>query len=184
MLCPNGHVVTEDARFCPSCGAAVGPSERDATDAGESSQVAAEEGVTSAPERRRHTLLFASIAAVLVIGVGVAVGGGILLFATDVFSGGKTHTLNGILTAPECGGGYAIENANVELRDESNKLIGSAVTSSRWATVTDECKVEFRIDDVPQSDFYQLKVGTHGAPSYTYDELNAQGWNLGLSLGD
>ena len=106
------------------------------------------------------------------------------MLATNVFSGGQTHTLNGILTAPACGGGYAIENANVELRDQSNKLIGSTVTGSRWVSLSDECKVDFRIEDVPRSDFYQLTVGTHGPPSYTYEDLTAQDWSISLSLGD
>jgi hypothetical protein len=95
--------------------------------------------------------------------------------------GGQKRTLKGTLTAPQCGGGYALVNASVEIRDESNKLIGSGSTGS------DEepgpgCGVSFVIENLPKASFYQIQVGTHGAPSYTYDQLQKSDWEISLSL--
>jgi hypothetical protein len=93
----------------------------------------------------------------------------------------KHYTINGSLTAPECGGGYEMENASAEVRDQDNKLIGSTTTGldDRGAA---QCTVTFVVD-VPKADYYQLKVGTHGAPSYSFAEMRSMDWQLNLSLG-
>jgi hypothetical protein len=72
------------------------------------------------------------------------------------------------------------ENAFVEIRNQSNDLIGSGSTGSD--SVGDQCRVAFTIEDLPKADFYQVKIGTHGGPSYTYDELQSHDWELNLSL--
>jgi hypothetical protein len=43
------------------------------------------------------------------------------------------------------------------------------------------CTVVFRAQ-VPIAQFYQTKVGTHDAPTYSFDELKAQNFNMQLSL--
>jgi hypothetical protein len=119
--------------------------------------------------------------AALVIGIGVAVGGGISFLVTDAAQSGGKHTVTGTLEAPKCGGGYGLTNANVEFRNESETLIGSSSTGENQ-DFGGKCRVLFEIADVPKAEFYQLKVGTHGAPTYTYEEMQAQNWNLSLSL--
>jgi hypothetical protein len=93
----------------------------------------------------------------------------------------EKHTIVGALEAPECGGGYDIENAGVEIRNETDKLIGSTTTSSDVGE--NGCKVTFTVDDVPKASFYQIQIGTHGGPSYTYEEMKSRGWQVDLSLG-
>jgi hypothetical protein len=44
--------------------------------------------------------------------------------------------------------------------------------------------VSFTVADLDKARFYQVKIGTHGGPSYTYDEVKAMDWSLALSLGD
>src|SRR5688572_683117 len=109
MLCPNGHEVQADASFCPSCGAAVVYGGSDETNvAASASEQAVEKPIAPAPPRERRTLVVVLIVAALVIAIGVAIGGGILVLATNVFSSDETNTLTATLTAPECGGGYAL----------------------------------------------------------------------------
>src|SRR5687768_7712495 len=95
-----------------------------------------------------------------------------------VACGSSGQELNGSITAPECGGGYAITNADVTLRDGENNIIGTATTSDdvpqegpgNVSSDDDACHAEFTIGDVPEADFYQITVGTHDGPSYSLAE--------------
>jgi len=93
----------------------------------------------------------------------------------------KTFQLVATLSAPECGGGYNIENAAVDIRDQNDKLIGAASTGIDEAGPG--CKVSFAVA-VPKASFYQIKIGTHSGPSYSFDELQSMNFHVDLSLGD
>jgi hypothetical protein len=174
VLCPNGHDVAADARFCPHCGAAVGEPE--------STLGGSMESALSRTPRKRRPLVVGLIIATAVIAVGVAVGGGILFFAVGISKSQEKHTLSGTLEAPDCAGGWDIANAVVEVTDESGKLIGSSSTGSNELT-GHGCKVSFTVPDVPKAKFYQLKVGTHGAPSYSYSDLVGRGFDVSMTIG-
>jgi hypothetical protein len=125
---------------------------------------------------------------------GVVVVGGIIAVIprgpdeTDGGSGSSAsvetpegNTLTGSFKAPECGGGYDIKFAPVEVRDEGDKLIGSSTT--RFDTfVGARCVVTFTIQRLPEADFYQIEIGTHGGPSYTFQELEAANWDIEVTL--
>lgn len=103
----------------------------------------------------------------------------------------EKHTITGTLSAPGMCvggtdiGGYNIASADVEVRDESDKIIGAATTSAcddnvaAGATST----VTFTVKEVVKANFYQLTIATHGGPSYSYAEMKAQGWAVDLTLG-
>ena len=125
---------------------------------------------------------------------GVVVVGGIIAVIpsdpddTDGGSGSSEpvetpegNTLTGSFEAPECGGGYDIKFAPVEVRDEGDKLIGSATT--RLDTFAGAgCVVTFTIQRLPETDFYRIEIGTHGGPSYTFQELEAANWDIEVTL--
>lgn len=100
--------------------------------------------------------------------------------------GSDTRPISGYLAAPECAGGYDIENSEVELRNEKNEIIGTGDTSANLIPMFVElgCVVEFRINEVPNAKFYSLAIGTHEGPNYSLDELEAENWQVDLSLGD
>jgi len=87
-----------------------------------------------------------------------------------------------IAKAPQCGAGYNIKNATVEVRDESNKLIGAGSTSRSDLQPGKACEVLFTIENLPRARFYQVTIGSHAGPSYTYDQLQARDWKISLSL--
>jgi hypothetical protein len=91
--------------------------------------------------------------------------------------------LTGSLLAPECGGGYAITQASVEVRDETDTLIGATTTGSDLQS-DDSCRVEFTVTDLPGARFYQITIGSHDAPAYSHVELQANGWHVELTLGN
>lgn len=95
----------------------------------------------------------------------------------------EKHTITGKLLAPECGGGYNVENAPVEVRNEKDELIGAGTTSSDVGTGP-ACLVEFSVSDVPSASFYQITIGTHRGPSYSRSKMQALDWHLELSLGE
>jgi len=111
---------------------------------------------------------------------------------TKVVKGKKIHVkvrqcvtryrLVGVLSAPECGGGYNIENAQATVRNEKNAVIGTATTSDDVSDTSSVCTVWFRIG-LPKAKFYQLTVGSHGAPVYTFAQLKTMSWKVILVLG-
>jgi hypothetical protein len=127
-----------------------------------------------------RTILIAG-GAVLVIAVGVVVALTLLGGSDSAVQLPARHDVTGTLTASECGGGYDIEFASVSVRNEADKLIGSGSTGGDESTIGG-CEVTFTIEDVPRADFYQVEIGTHGGPSYSYAEMQQANWDLQLSL--
>jgi hypothetical protein len=68
------------------------------------------------------------------------------------------------------------------VRDQSNNLVASTTTSSNDKTITGKCHVVFAAV-VPKAKFCQFKVGTHGAPDYTFAQMQGNNWHLDLSMG-
>jgi hypothetical protein len=93
----------------------------------------------------------------------------------------KTYELTGTLSAPECSGGFEIEGASVDVRDQNDKLIGSGTTSFNTLTTESPCQVDFEVA-VPKATFYQITIGTHGGPSYSFEVLQGFDFHLDLSL--
>ena len=92
------------------------------------------------------------------------------------------RVIEGTLSAPDCGGGYDIEGAAVELRDEKDELIG-ATTTGLDTTTGGDCRVEFTIEQVPKAKFYSVTIGSHDGPSYSFSEMEGLEWKLDLDLG-
>jgi len=45
------------------------------------------------------------------------------------------------------------------------------------------CYVTFETD-IKQVAFYQIRIGTHPGPTYSFDDLNKRAWRVELSMGD
>lgn len=99
-----------------------------------------------------------------------------------IVRGGATYEIDGQLTAPECTEGYAIEGAAVTVRDQDGKVIGSGSTTLDDDFEDALCRVAFVVE-VPRAEFYQFEIGTHGGPSYSFEELESLDWVLRVSLG-
>lgn len=94
-------------------------------------------------------------------------------------------TMQGRLAAPECDGGWGLEDTQATLRNESGEIIGTTTTSSNLvAPVTSPCVVDFTIDDVPDASFYTIEIGTHEGPAWSAEEMQAMKFRPELSLGE
>ena len=189
MFCPSGHENPEGQAFCGTCGLPLGKQddlENEATDVNREAENVPPTTPLSPPvatpsrgEGSKVPWLIAGLAVLALI-----VLGGFLLLGDDNPSDEprpKTlFTLTGSLEAPECGGGYDIEFVSVEIRDQQDRLIGSTTTSGD-NTGGGGCSVDFETE-VPKATFYQITVGTHGGPSYSFEELQSQDFNVQLSL--
>jgi hypothetical protein len=97
------------------------------------------------------------------------------------------YKLHGSISASVCGGGYEIENADVVIRNENNKVIGNATTSAdvnNSANSTDygvQCKVTFTVK-LPRAKIYQTKFGTHEGPTYSFAAMVKANWHVALFL--
>lgn len=148
------------------------------------------------PPRRRLRTVVLAILGVTVLAAAVVVAVAVLSSNQEPVSGSgvrasasaqpsqtqEGHTLTGTLYAGECGGGYDIKNASVTIRDENDTVIGAGTTSPVDSLDGFGCEVAFSIGGLPDAEFYQLEIGTHGAPSYTLAELEGAGWHIELSL--
>jgi hypothetical protein len=50
-----------------------------------------------------------------------------------------------------------------------------------WVAAVQLCQVKFFVN-VPKAAFYQMIIGTHKSPTYSFDEMLAMGFRLELSL--
>jgi hypothetical protein len=179
VVCPNGHENSAGKAFCADCGAplptATAPPPDPLTAAPVDSVLPPQ---TQRPRFGRRALIIAAAAVVL-----VAVGG---FVATRALSHGAKLDLTGYAAAPECGGGYEIENANVEVLNQANEIVGAATTTSDLLAGGGNalCLVSFSVSDVTEADFLKLRIGTHDGPVYQADQLEASGWTVDLTLGD
>jgi len=182
--CPQcGLELTETRRFCPECGYAF-----DVAAAPQASSpspppsivppVHGVEGPSSSVKRRSRLVIAIVVVAVVLLAVAAAV----YLFQTCSKSSiAGTHTIKGTLSAPDKG--YDIANASVEVRDESGDIVATGYSSGYERTESGDVQVTFAVD-VPKRKFYTITVGTHEGPSYSFDELESNGWQLDLTLGD
>jgi len=112
----------------------------------------------------------------------LALGGAIvclLIFIGIASRGDGPFDVRGELSAPVCEGGYAIEYAPVTVYNENQKVIATSSTTGN--TSISDCTVSFSVE-VPREYAYEFRVGTHGGPVYTYDELKSQDFELSLTL--
>jgi hypothetical protein len=93
----------------------------------------------------------------------------------------QTFLVTGTITAPDCFGGFAISNANVTITNERNEIVGATATSECHNVSTTRTGTSFTLN-VKRAEFYQIKIGTHGGPTYTFDQMQQMGWHLTLTL--
>ena len=113
----------------------------------------------------------------------------LIVFALCACDGGDAptgHRLTGVVAAPECEGGFEIENAQLEVHSETDELIAKADTSENQLSMFEgaDCVVQFDAGEVPEAKFYSLTIGAHDGPSYSKAELEDLNWELSLSLDD
>lgn len=191
IVCPNGHENAEENEYCARCGKklifVIEPSPTPPAISSEGAPPPSDpEQETGRRRRRVVILMLAGVVLVLVV-VGVVLalsdeeGGSPAASSTAVVG---THSLTGVLAANECGGYTQISAASVEVRDENDKLIGSTTATPNVGPHSGySCSVKFTVPDVPKAGFYQVTVGSHDGPTYSYAEMEAADWNLELSLG-
>ena len=191
--CRNGHTMDADHAFCPQCGAV----RADAAEAGnlaaapESEPPAAPApvlGVTSVGQTE-NVRLGRRLALGVVVGLA-----GLTWFAVRASA---THTLAGTMELTDSDG-YSVTGYNacagnggyddidmgalVVVRDASGQTI--ATSDLGWGRERDgACRFDFEVPDVPKADFYEIEISHRGGLSYSYDEMEALGWDVAFSLG-
>ncbi len=78
--------------------------------------------------------------------------------------------------------------AQVVVKDAAGKIIAQGAlgdgvhpTSEKYAGVV--CEFPLTVENVPDSDFYQVSVGHRGEISHTRAEMEQSGWTVGFTLG-
>ena len=142
-----------------------------------------EDPVEKQPTVPRSTLLIAGAIVVAGALIAWAIVSAVDRTRSSVDQQDRQYTMTGEIRAPECGGGYDLEGSAVEVRDQNDKLIGAATAGINQAGVGEGCTVEFSVR-VPRASFYQLQFGTHGAPTYSFEDMVLTAWSLELTLGE
>jgi len=73
-------------------------------------------------------------------------------------------------------------SANVAPMPTPLPLSVSTANIRAYEAAGNACIATFALS-VPRAQFYQLTIGTHGAPTYSFDDLQQRGWKVELSRG-
>jgi len=151
-----------------------------------------------ATDRGSNRRVFVFLALAVAVGIVIA-GGAFYVFQTGALS--PKHTITGTLelvdtstdfpsidvSGSTCHGksGYSdiAPGMPVTVKDESGKLLG-ATTLLFGTGSTTHCDFDFTIDGVGDASIYSVEGGRRGAISYTKAQLEANGWTVGLSIGN
>lgn len=75
----------------------------------------------------------------------------------------------------------------VVVRDGEGSTLGTgrlAYDHDAHEASRDVCPLVFGVPGLPRSDFYAVEVGRRGELVYSFDELEAAGWEVQATLGD
>ena len=76
---------------------------------------------------------------------------------------------------------------SVTVSDGEGNVIGvGEVRSSEVkseASTSRSCAFKFVVEDLPRADFYAVEVSHRGAVTFSFDELEEEGWRIQLSIG-
>lgn len=129
----------------------------------------------------------AAVAVIVVVGVGVAymsgaVGGHDVKGTFELASSGSTSSAGGC----KGDGGYSDihEEVEVTVKDETGKLLATSNLGPGTATGYINCHFEFSIKVPDAVKFCTFEVGRRGDLSFSHDEMVANGWTVGFSLGN
>lgn len=81
-----------------------------------------------------------------------------------------TYAFNGTVSAPECGGGYDLPNAHVTVRNESNRIIATAIATPDITTLTGLstlAKLETQFASAEKADYKSLASTGYEQPEET-----------------
>ena len=74
-----------------------------------------------------------------------------------------------------------LPHSRVVVTDESGTVIGTTTASGDTNGPGNGCVIEFTVE-VPEADFYTLRIGSHDGPTYSRTELEEASWTVHLSL--
>lgn len=116
------------------------------------------------------------------------IAGSLQLLAGDGSFSDKNFVALGTNNGDFCSGTGGFDDLdgylNVVISDGSGNIIATESTSSgEYQKYPEACSFEFTIDDVPDTDFYEIKIGRRGGPTYSREELEAANWRIDLSIG-
>lgn len=164
--CPNGHVQSENVRFCGECGAAV----------------TAEESTSHrAPRRipgdRRHLALVA-VPLLLVAGWFLLSRGHTLQGAVFEISGDSSFC------SGSDGGYWVADGSPVTVENESGEIVGTGELSGGKPFQTVGCEYAFSVK-VGDADFYTIRVGDDDSDPIraSKGELEKLDWNIAITIG-
>ncbi len=184
-ICPRcGTQAGYDDRFCRNCGFA------------RLADPASSAGVPR-PSGRGRGFLFLSLA----VAAGIVIAGAVFFvlqsgslvpkhtiqgtFVLRDTSGSTFPSIETVGTGCQGKGGYSDIGPGmpVTVKDESGKLLGATSLGEGGGSST-SCTFTFTITGVGDAQIYSVEGGRRGAVSYPRADLEANGWKVGLTLGD
>lgn len=199
MICPNGHEVGDDQRFCGECGAPVAAAPVEPHD-----PVASDE--TRAGRRKWLVPILALIATIVVaVGAFLLLGGdergtntiaGSISVIADDEAQKALDTLRARripdtewaigepCTGAKVSRGYGDirPGADVTVKDGAGTIIATGrLQRGEWTRSA--CVLPIIVEDVPKAAFYEISVGRRGEQRYSHAELEEMGFLLILTIG-
>ena len=75
------------------------------------------------------------------------------------------------------------EGASVTVTDEDGKIIGVSMLDAGRPRGSSECDFSFTINGVLPASVYGIAVSRRGVVNYAEAQMEAQAWDVGLSVG-
>jgi hypothetical protein len=83
-------------------------------------------------------------------------------------------------------GGYddVTSGQQVVVTDQSQTVVGTGNLGDGKAVAVNGCQFSFKVPDLPKTAFYSVEVTHRGKTTYSFDDMQASGWHVALTLGD
>lgn len=185
--------------FCGSCGSSEPISAHFCSSCGRSLQ--GDKDVIAAIAGRRLPVRVLTIATVIAVLVGAATLGALHYVGGQVK---ERHTISGAIAltdsefsndyysrGDDCEGsdGYddITEGADVQVLNQAGTTIATGSLDAGAIDIARDydgtCEFKFSIPNVPKASFFKFEVSHRGQISFSYAEMKAKDWNVGLTLG-
>jgi hypothetical protein len=101
-------------------------------------------------------------------------------------AGGRVQCESGYKCAGSGGYDDIGQGAQVVVKDGSGNTIatGELHEGRSQRSYASSCSFDFAVTNVSAVDFYSIEVSHRGAITFSREELEAKGWNVGVTLGD
>lgn len=141
------------------------------------------------PEQKRSDLKNVGWGIAIIVAI-------VIVWLANGYRDGGVNTIEGAVRLHDddeswqgtCAGDGGFSNiysdAQVVVLNEQSETLATGRLSSGLALNPTTCTFDFTVDEVPKADFYTIEVSGRGGPIFSYEDMEANSWQVSLSIGE